>query len=64
MRLVEVVEVEDEPAVGRGEDAEVRQVRVAAELGGMPDVGLPARSAAMIAAAPRKNVNGEASIRP
>ena len=34
VRLVEVVEVEDEPAVGGGEDAEVRQVRVAAELGG------------------------------
>ena len=32
-RLVEVVEAEDEPPVGRGEDAEVREVRVAAELG-------------------------------
>ena len=31
-RLVEVVHAEDEPAVRRGEDAEVRQVRVAAEL--------------------------------
>ena len=29
-----------------------------------PDSGLPARSAAMIAAAPRKKVNGVASMRP
>ena len=29
-----------------------------------PDRGVPARSAAMIAAAPRKNVNGDTSIRP
>ena len=29
-----------------------------------PDSGVFARSIAMIAAAPRKNVNGEASIRP
>ena len=29
-----------------------------------PDWGVFARSIAMIAAAPRKNVNGEASIRP
>ena len=32
-RLVEVVETEDEPPVGCGEDAEVREVRIAAELG-------------------------------
>ena len=31
-RLVEVVDAEDEPPIGRGEDAEVREVRVAAEL--------------------------------
>ena len=31
-RLVEVVETEDEPPVGCGEDAEVREVRIAAEL--------------------------------
>ena len=31
-RLVEVVHVEDEPAVGRGVAAEVREMRVAAEL--------------------------------
>ena len=35
-RLVEVVEAEDELAVGRGEAAEVRQVGVAAELGVEP----------------------------
>jgi hypothetical protein len=29
-----------------------------------PERGIPARSAAMIRAAPRKNVNGETSIRP
>ena len=32
MRLVEVVDAEDEPPVGRGERPEVRQVRIAAEL--------------------------------
>ena len=31
-RLVEVVDVEDQPPLGRGEDAEVRQVRVPATL--------------------------------
>ena len=31
-RLVEVVDAEDEPPVGRGEGAEVREVRVAAQL--------------------------------
>ena len=41
-RLVEVVEAEDDPPVGRGEAAEVRQVRVAAELGVEPRPG-PAR---------------------
>ena len=35
-RLVEVVEAEDELAVGRGEAAEVRQVGIAAELGVEP----------------------------
>ncbi len=35
-RLVEVVDVEDEPALGRGEDAEVREVRVAAALHRQP----------------------------
>ena len=35
-RLVEVVEAEDDLAVGRGEAAEVRQVRIAAELGVEP----------------------------
>ena len=35
-RLVEVVEAEDDLAVGGGEAAEVRQVRVAAELGVQP----------------------------
>ena len=29
-----------------------------------PDTGVPARSAAITAAAPRKNVNGETAIRP
>ena len=63
-RLVEVVQVEDEVALGRGEATEVREVRVTAELRrqvgarGARDVG------AMTAAAPRKNANGETSIRP
>ena len=47
-RLVEVVETEDEPPVRRGEDAEVREVRVAAELGvAIPVRGPSARSAAI-----------------
>ena len=37
--LVEVVDVEDEAAVGRGEGAEVADVRVAAELGVDAGVG-------------------------
>ena len=64
MRLVEVVDVEDELALSRPEDAEIRQMRVAAELGLKPDSGVPERSAAMIAAAPRKKANGETSMRP
>ena len=35
-RLVEVVDAEDEPPIGRGEDAEVGEVRVAAELSVQP----------------------------
>ena len=52
-RLVEVVDAEDQPPVGRGVDAEVRQVRVAAQLRVSPVRGVPARSAAIRAAAPR-----------
>ena len=64
-RLVEVVEAEDEPPVRRGEDAEVREVRVAAELGvQIPVRGPSARSAAMRYAPPRKNANGDTSMRP
>ena len=47
-RLVEVVDVEDQPAVGRGEGTEVRQVRVAAELDlAARCAASPARSAAI-----------------
>ena len=46
-RLVEVVDAEDQPAVGCGEDAEVGQVRVAAELRVQPVRGPAARSAAI-----------------
>ena len=35
-RLVEVVQVEQQPPLGRGERAEVRQVRIAAQLGLQP----------------------------
>ena len=53
-RLVEVVDVEDQPALGRGEHAEVGQVRVAAAAARCsPERGVAARSAAMISAAPR-----------
>ena len=53
-RLVEVVQVEQQPPLGRGERAEVRQVRVAAQLGLQPGHRRRRfRSAAMILAAPR-----------
>jgi hypothetical protein len=52
-RLVEVVEVEHELALWRGEHPEVGQVRIAAQLHGDPDRGVAARSEAMISAAPR-----------
>ena len=52
--LVEVVDVHDQAAIGRGEDAEVREVGIAAGLDPQPGVsGVLARSIAMIAAAPR-----------
>ena len=62
--LVEVVAIEDELALGRPEDAEVREVGVAAELGGESRAGVVERSEAMMSAAPRKKVNGETSMRP
>ena len=46
-RLVEVVEAEDEPPVGRRERPEVRQVRVAAQLRRSPVRGAAARSDAI-----------------
>jgi hypothetical protein len=49
-------------ALRRTEEAEVRQVRIAAQLHGRP-TPVKARSAAMIVAAPRKKVKGE-GIRP
>ena len=63
-RLVEVVEVEDEVALGRREAAEVREMGVTAELHVEAGAGRAARSCAITAAAPRKNANGELSIRP
>ena len=62
--FVEIVDIEHQLAGGRSEATEVRQVRVAAQLDLRPDCGVAARSAAISAAAPRKNANGEASIRP
>ncbi len=48
VRLVEVVDAEDEPAVGRRKRAEVGQVRIAAELDRAGSVlGAPARSDAI-----------------
>ena len=50
-RLVEVVDVEHQPPLRRGEHAEVRQVRVAAQLHARaPTSACAARSAAMISA--------------
>ena len=40
-RLVEVVDVEDQPPLGRLEEAEVHEVGVAAQLGREPGVGRP-----------------------
>ena len=62
--LVEVVDVEHQRALGRGEEPEVGQVGIAADLGPQPERGVVARSEAMMRAAPRKKVNGETSIRP
>ncbi len=61
--LVEVVDVEDEAAVGRGEGAEVAHVRVAAELGDDAGVGQGERSEAMTGTAPRKKPKGDAGMR-
>ena len=52
-RLVEVVEVEDERALGRGVAADVGEVGVAAELRAQSGPGVGARSCAITAAAPR-----------
>ena len=62
--LVEVVDVEHQPAFRGGEQAEVRQMGIPADLGDQPVRGVPARSAAIGSAAPRKNVNAETAIRP
>jgi hypothetical protein len=63
-RLVEVVEVEDEAAVGGGEGAEVREVGSPQACTRSPETGVVTRSAAITAAAPRKKAKGEADIRP
>ena len=52
-RLIEVVDIKDQLTFRRGEPAEVRQVRIAAQLHMQPVLGKVARSDAMIAAAPR-----------
>jgi hypothetical protein len=51
--LVEIVDVEQHPPLRRPEQPEVRQVRIPAQLDGDPRHRRPARSTAMIAAAPR-----------
>jgi hypothetical protein len=62
-RLVEVVDVEHESSLRRGEGPEVGQVRIPAQLHLRPETGVPVRSAAMTAAEPRKKLNGESAIR-
>jgi len=52
-RLVEVVDVEHQAALGRAKDAEVGQVRVAARLHREPGDRVAARSLAIGSAAPR-----------
>ena len=51
--LVEIVDVEEDVALRRGEAAEVHQVSVAAGLHAKSGCGVDARSAAMTAAEPR-----------
>ena len=63
-RLVEVVDVEHEAALGRGEDAEVQDVRVTARLHLQPAHRRGREVVAMTSAAPRRNVNGETIMRP
>ena len=63
-RLIEVVDVEKEVPLGRREHAEVGQVCVAAELHREPAPRRVARSEAMSNAPPRKNANGDSSMRP
>ena len=63
-RLVEIVDAEDEAPVRRREDPEVREVRVTAELGVKTRPRPGGESAAIRYAPPRKNANGEPSMRP
>ena len=63
-RLVEVVEVEDQRASGAANPPKFDRCASPHIWARSPLTGVAARSAAMIAAAPRKNVNGETSIRP
>ena len=51
--LIEVVDVEDQVALRRGERAEIRQVGVPHSCTRSPEAGVPARSAAIGSAAPR-----------
>ena len=63
--LVEIVQVEHEVALRRREDPRVRRDGNRRKpRRGAPLDGVPARSAAMMAAPPRKNANGEAAMRP
>ncbi len=52
-RLVEVVDVEDDAPLRRGEGAEVQQMAVTASLNAQAARGCGGRSAAMLSAAPR-----------
>ena len=64
-RLVEVVAVEDQLALGRPEDPEVREGGAPPQIWALsPQRGVADRSDAMTRAGPWKNVNGETSIRP
>ena len=64
-RLVEVVDAEHEPPVGRAEDAEVRRdARHRTAARAAPSGPHPRGRPPSDRRAPRKNANGEASIRP
>ena len=61
-RLVKIVDVEVEVSFGRGKDAEIPEVRVATSLDPHADIGVVARSSAMMVAAPAETRKATAAF--